>query len=91
MWESVSPCQRTTLVGISRTRSKALTIKPQKPSFFRVRARRCVGASPEHSCRLARSRCRGLSFNTMIMKQGAIARIKQRCYVRIVGDESCRL
>lgn len=88
MWKSLSPCPENDVeVGISRTRSKAPDDQTAKALVFQSPAKTLCGCFTEDIHVVSPSRgAESLSVNTMIMKQGAIAGIKQRCDVRIVGD-----
>lgn len=93
MWDGVSPRPKDDVeVDISRPRSKAPDDQTAKALVFQRPGKSLCGGFTEHIHVVSPSRgAESLSVNTMIMKQGAIASIKQRCDGRIVGDESCGL
>lgn len=93
MREGVSPFPEDDVdVGIGRAWSKASDDQTAKALVFQSPGKTLCGRFTEdvHVVSPGRGTER-LSVNTMIMKQGAIVSIKQRCDVRIVGDESCGL
>ena len=93
MRENVPPCPEDDVdIGIGRAWSKASDDQTAKALVFQSPGKTLCGRFTEHIHVVSPGRgAESLSVNTMIMKQGAIARVKQRCNVRIAGDESCGL